>query len=40
MRYIDEGIYFFEYLEDGYTRNFNTLMKKIQMDLNFIIKRC
>lgn len=28
MRYIDKGIYFFEYLEDGYTKNFNTLMKK------------
>lgn len=28
MRYIDEGIYYFEYLEDGYTRNFNRLMRK------------
>ena len=28
MRYIDEGIYFFEYLEDGYTKNFNSLMRK------------
>lgn len=28
MRYIDEGVYFFEYLEDGYTKNFNSLMKR------------
>lgn len=27
MRYIDEGIYYFEYLEDGYTRNFQKLMR-------------
>lgn len=27
MRYVDEGIYYFEYLEDGYTRNFNKLMR-------------
>lgn len=28
MRYIDEGIYYFEYLEDGYTKNFKSLMQK------------
>lgn len=27
MRYIDEGIYYFEYLEDGYTKNFKKLMQ-------------
>lgn len=27
MRYIDEGIYYFEYLEDGYTKNFNRLIR-------------
>lgn len=27
MRYIDEGVYYFEYLQDGYTRNFNKLMR-------------
>ncbi|STO31278.1 Hyaluronan synthase [Fusobacterium necrogenes] len=27
MRYIDEGIYYFEYLEDGYTKNFKKLLK-------------
>ncbi len=27
MRYIDEGIYYFEYLQDGYTYNFNRLLK-------------
>ena len=38
MRYIDEGIYFFEYLEDGYTRNFNTLMKKNPKGFEFYYK--
>lgn len=28
MRYIDKGIYYFEYLEDGYTNNFLNLIKK------------
>ena len=27
MRYIDKGIYYFEYLEDGYTNNFLKLIK-------------
>mgnify|MGYP001180705293 CR=1 FL=1 len=27
MRYIDEGIYYFEYLENGYTKNFKKLMR-------------
>lgn len=27
MRYIDEGIYYFEYLQDGYTQNFKNLMR-------------
>ena len=28
LRYIDYGIYFFEYLEDGYTKNFKRDLKK------------
>lgn len=28
MRYVDEPIYCFEYLEDGYTKNFYNLLKK------------
>lgn len=27
MRFINKGIYFCEYLNDGYTKNFNTLLK-------------
>ncbi|MGL4307994.1 MAG: glycosyltransferase family A protein [Cetobacterium sp.] len=27
LRYIDQGIYYYEYLEDGYTKNFTRLMK-------------
>ena len=27
IRYIDEGIYYFEYLPDGYTKNFTKLIK-------------
>lgn len=27
MRYIDKGIYYFEYLPEGYTRNFKQVMK-------------
>ena len=27
MRYIDEGIYYFEYLEEGYTKSFKKLLK-------------
>lgn len=38
MRYIDEGIYFFEYLEDGYTKNFNSLMKRNPKGFEFYYK--
>lgn len=28
MRFIDDGIYYCEYLEDGYTKNFKNILKK------------
>ena len=27
FRYIDKGIYYYQYLNDGYTRRFNEIMK-------------